>query len=429
MVPLELRFAPDMPAMVEIIHNAVARGGRQLRIEPASAAPDFLSRLPSGLREKLHVQRQDHSSAPPDLVVIPVWDDDEVAASLMRCLDLESGLVIAPLTSRHSSQHALFLISIPKAGTHLLFRLAKALGYHYGGVSPPDPKPGQWYAIENHHHTRATAMFGDILNRPGNIDHPFLRSPALFIYRDPRDILVSEANFYHRPEVSIVSGYFAGLSFRERLIRLLNDPWLIGTLRDRMAVYIAWFSIRNVIPVSFEELVGAAGGGSDDEQRRLIWSVQLKLQAGGQPDVIARDLYDRASPTFHTGQIGSWRQHFDRTIQRLFAGLHQDFMAQMGYNAKARTPYSVHRGKFRRRPLYVAGVSVEHQPILVESLEDFNIVHFRRRYFALPYSLGTLNLETLPEANMTALISDTNLDRLRTALQNMALHDGDGSSG
>ena len=261
-------------------------------------------------------------------------------------------------------------------------------------------------------------MFDDILRRGRVRDHPFLRSPALFIYRDPRDVLVSEANYFHRPEVSFIHGYLANLSLHERLLRMIDDPWLVGSIRKRMADFVAWLDLPNVIPISFEELVGAAGGGDDIVQRKLVWSVQLKLQAEGQPEAIARRLYDGSSPTFHTGRIGSWRQHFDQELRRRFAQLPQDFMQRYGYALETSDEtLPIHCDTYRRRGLTIVNVGMEKLPILIESdVGGCNIVRYRRRYFAVPISLGEVALETWPDTELERLISDAELPALRAKL-------------
>lgn len=431
-MPLELRFAETPAELIDMARSAIANGARTIRIEPEAAAAEFLHALGPGLGPNLRftttrglVRRPPEGlihvapNAPADLVAVAAWGSESVSAALMGCLDLEAGLVLAPATEHLAARKPLFLISIPKAGTHLLIRLAEALGYPHGGLCPSDPLSGRWYSIEGQDtHTKATDMFEDILRRRGMMDHPFLRSPALFIYRDPRDVLVSEANYYHRPDVSFVHGYMANLSFRERLIRLIDDTWLLGSIRERMAGFAAWLDLPNVIPLSFEELVGAAGGGDDATQRKAVWSVQLKLHAAGRPDVIARQLYDRASPTFHTGQIGSWRRHFDREVRRLFGQLSQDFMQRYGYGPNGRSrPLAAHRETYRRRRLRIVSVGIEKLPILVASyVGGCNIVRYQRRYFAVPQCLGTVALETWSETELASLRSDAELPSLEATL-------------
>ena len=178
------------------------------------------------------------------------------------------------------------MISIPKAGTHLLFKLAEALGYQPGGICPDNPKDGHWYYVEHSNaHTPATEFFVDtVLRAPfGNRAHPFMRSPALFNYRNPLDIVVSEANYYHKDGKTAFAGYLEGLSFEDRLTRLIDDPWLLGSIRDRVGMFAAWLEFSNIMPVSFEELVGSAGGSSDEARLRMMWSLQLKLHVPGSP--------------------------------------------------------------------------------------------------------------------------------------------------
>jgi hypothetical protein len=433
-MPLELRFAETQADLIAAVRLAVANGARTIRIEPWTAAEAFMVVLkpeldaevdfvttgdvPKDLPKGLTIVEQD---APVDVVAVADWESEAVAAALMGCLDLDAGLVIAPVTENHFSERPLFLISIPKAGTHLLLRLAEAIGYPFGGISASDPPPGRWYTIEQETtHTKASDMFEKILmQRRVILDPPFLRAPALFIYRDPRDVAVSTANYNHRPEVFPFHGYFANLSFRERLARCVDDTWLLGSIRDQMVSFAAWLDMPNVIPISFEELVGASGGGDDNVQRKLVWSILLKLQAPGRPEVIAGNLFDRSSPTFHTGQIGAWRQHFDRDIHRLFSRQKQDFMHRYGYDPKGRkSPLPAHREIYRRRKLHIVNSGFEKLPILIESdIAGCNIVRYRRRYFALPLTLGQVELGTWSETALETLTSDAELPALRAKLQ------------
>jgi hypothetical protein len=430
--PLELKFVETLKELVDVVRVAIASGARTVRIEPEAAATAFIQALGSGLAPFPDFVTTGGASRPPlpgmtyvrpdarvDLAVVAVWEPDAVATALMSFLDLEAGTVIAPVTERHFSKSPLFLISIPKAGTHLLMRLAEVLGYPRGGFGSSDPPPGQWNTIEQQDtHARAPDILDDMLRRHGLLDHPIVRSPALFIYRDPRDVLVSEANYYHRPGMHFSHGYLAKLSFRERLVRLIDDPWLLGSIRKRMADFAAWLDIPNVIPVSFEELVGVDGGGDDGIQRRVVWSVQLKLHAPGRTEAIARRLYDRDSPTFHAGQIGSWRKYFDREVQRRFGQLPQDFMRHYGYDPRGRGgPFPAHRETYRRRALDVVDLDIQKPPILIESaVNGCNIVRYRRRFFAIPMKLGPTHLDAWLETELDGLASDTELSRLLAKL-------------
>ena len=227
-------------------------------------------------------------------------EEPQVSDSLLSLVDVNAR-VVAVKTDRFWAEQPLFLISIPKSGTHLLYRLAEAMGYRAAVQLQDDPAPGYWYCVEyTNSHTTAKDFFVDTVRRSpfGNRHHPFMRSPAIFIYRNPLDILASEAQSYHREGKAAFAGYFSGLGQEERLLRLIDDPWLLGTARDRIGAFLPWLGLPNVVPVSFEELVGPRGGGDAEQQRRVIWSIQLKLHVPGAPDTYASQVFDPQSPTF-----------------------------------------------------------------------------------------------------------------------------------
>ncbi len=152
-------------------------------------------------------------------------------------VDRTNGTIIIPSVAGHGLDRPLFLISIPKAGTHLLYRFAEQLGFKPGVVCPERPTPGYWYCLEySNSHTVPRDFFVDTVRRApfGNRAHPFASSPALFIVRHPWDILVSEANYYVKDGNAAFSDFYKGLSFVERVQRLLEDDRLLGRFRDRI---------------------------------------------------------------------------------------------------------------------------------------------------------------------------------------------------
>lgn len=190
-------------------------------------------------------------------------DAEAIADALLGEVERKAGLVLAPKSSGYFEARPLYVVSVPKAGTHLLFELVHAFGYSSGELNGDRPKEGHWHCLEySNTHTRAPDFFIDSVRRApyGNRQHPFARTPTVFMYRNPLDILVSEANYYPKSGRTIYSNYFDGLEFNERIKCLISDPWLLGSFRDRMAAFVPWFRFSNVLPVSFEELVGEQGG-------------------------------------------------------------------------------------------------------------------------------------------------------------------------
>ena len=324
-----------------------------------------------------------------DLVLVCETEEPQVSDSLLSLVDVNAR-VVAVKTDRFWAQQPLFLISIPKSGTHLLYRLAEAMGYRAAVQLQDDPAPGYWYCVEyTNSHTTARDFFVDTVRRSpfGNRHHPFMRSPAIFIYRNPLDILASEAQYYHRDGKAAFAGYFSGLGPEERLLRLIDDPWLLGTARDRIGAFLPWLGLPNVVPVSFEELVGPRGGGDAEQQRRVIWSIQLKLHVPGAPDTYASQVFDPQSPTFDTGQIGRSREVFTDEAYRRFRALPQDFMQQYGYDDGSTCgsgTMSSRAEEFRHRRLQLSSATADIPFAVQYGYLGFNIVRYGDSYVAVP---------------------------------------------
>ena len=368
-----------------------------------------------------------------DVFLINEFDAETLSAILMQHLDAEALTILAPVTAHYFQNRSLFLISIPKGGTHLLYRLAEAIGYKPAVVHHGDPNPGSWYCVEySNSHTVARDFFVDTVRRSpfGNRYHPFPRTPTLFIYRNPLDIVVSEANYYHRDGATVFSSYLRHMEFEQRLLRLIDDPYLLGSIRDRINNFVPWLDCENVIPVSFEELVGAKGGGDDSVRNRLIWSLQLKLHIPGTPEQIGSAIFDESSPTFHEGRIGSSRQKMSVEAIAKFSALNQDFMQLTGY-ADTRVAEGsedevwerintipARAEEFRTRPLRTSKEDFRDTPFNVEwGFLGHNIVRFDGRYYALSRYAGPVDLADLRSRNkLGQLLSSHDLETLKAEI-------------
>ena len=409
---------PDVGAYLDALRRHVANGARRILVAPDN---DLASRFRQQAMAA-HVGAELLSGIPGaagfDAAFLFHGTGRELSPSLLAYLDHADACIVAPITDAHSSRRALFLISIPKSGTHLLYELAGAFGYAFGGSGPDDAKPGYWYFVDamNSHTPTSFLRFE---HSSFNLYHPLLRSPALFIYRNPLDILVSEANYYEEDGRSAFWSALSGRPFEERLLRLIDDPWLLGSIRERMGRYLGWMELGNVVPLSFEELVGPRGGGSDEQQRALIWSLQLKLHVGGDPARYGSAIFNEASATFHAGQAASHRKHFTAAAYAKFLSLPQDFMEQMGYSCDPSAADLVPRraAEFRARPLRLSEADAADTPIGFEfDYLQHNIVRYRGRFYAVPQRKGPLDLTKLPARELDALRSHTDLRALRAGI-------------
>ena len=424
-----LEFLPrGSPAFAERSVALARESRRGLILHPWNEATRALARELPGARLHAHRGASGAADAPPpadwseaDTVVLDSADG-ELPSDLLQLVDLPGLRVLAPLTTDYYRNRPLFIVSIPKSGTHLLYKLAEALGYAQGIVHDVFPVPGQWYCVEySNSHTVARDFFVDTVRRSpyGNRHHAFASAPAIFIYRHPLDVLVSEANYYHRDGKTAFAGYFDGLPFEKRVQRLIDDPWLLGSIRERVAGFAPWLDFPNVIPVSFEELVGAEGGGSREAQVGLIWSLQLKLQAPGAPHAYANQVFDRHSLTFYQGKIGAWRSSLSTEHLARFRALDQDFMDMFGYGLEPGEAEMPRRAaEFRRRPLRIAPPLLDNVPIALDyNYLGFNLLRFSGWVYAVPQALGPgFDLAKLPEHRLRLLPRERNLAALRHRL-------------
>ena len=321
-----------------------------------------------------------------DGAIVCCLDSDPVRLSqrLMALAHLRNVTVVAPVTAHYSQNRSLYTVSVPKGGTHMLFELVEALGFSMNHFSTTRPKAGNAYYLEHSNsHTKATSFFIDTVYRSefGGRDHPFTYTPCLFMYRHPFDILVSEARYYPKTNNTLFYQYLNNLPFEECITRLIDDPRLLGSLRDRLMDYAAWFEFENVIPLAFESLVGEKGGGCNDLRDRLIWSLQLKLHVSGKPHEIGDKVFNPDSPTFNKGMIGGYQDHLQPEHLKQLGKLNSDYMEFFGYRASE--VMSVNMDEHIDRPLIVPD-QPDFPPILIEhDYQGFNIVKYRNEYFGL----------------------------------------------
>jgi hypothetical protein len=357
----ELDFVP--PALDHYLRSFLGcynRGARSVRIEPANAISLSLARLIENTFGA--AVRIDDPKTSADCRILVDTNADSLSARLHALIDVPCQ-IIAPITSRYYRHQAFFLLTLPKAGTHLLYELMRAFHIAFAGPAPP-MRAGYYHSLlHNHPHTPASRFFEELANWPGGgVHHPFFAQPALFIYRNPMDIVVSETFYFTRKEMTPLAHYYTTFSDRERCLSLIADDPIIKGIRDRVRAYVPWLSLPNVIPISFEELVGPRGGGSSEAQQRTIWSLQLKLHVPGSPQELSARLFNADSPTFRQGTINSHREFFRAEHYEAFRGLNQDFMHSLGYDMDdafdaGYLPRFVEL--FRRRPLQSVSSQIE----------------------------------------------------------------------
>jgi hypothetical protein len=257
------------------------------------------------------------------------------------------GLTPGKLPARASKNGAprILAVSIPKAGTHLLER---ALCLHprlYRRLLPT-------ISGENlDRHGGLDRLLGRL--RPGQIMVSHLRyQPALaeiadrqgvrglFLVRDPHDMVVSEAFFVSRERGHRHHAAFSSRGEVKEKLRLAiqGDPRHgVISIGQRLRYFEGWLD-TGFLTVRFEDLVGAAGGGTGEAQSETLEAIFRHLGMDARPEIvrdIAAKLFSDRSPTFRKGAIGQWRSLFDPELQELFDAEASDELARYGYQPQA----------------------------------------------------------------------------------------------
>lgn len=148
--------------------------------------------------------------------------------------------------------------------------------------------------------------------------------------RDPRDVLLSMVEFLSDDRRRGVGGFPEHLAYaeilrpiaslEERLTIALTDPCFPGARSFEDALWLRRHP--RVCTVTFEDLVGPAGGGSERRQVDAVRRVTQFLDQDVDPQVVAEKIFNRESFTFRSGRVGRWREVFTDRHLELFEQRH-----------------------------------------------------------------------------------------------------------
>jgi len=252
----------------------------------------------------------------------------------------------------HYLHAGVVICSIPKCGTHLLMALLSEIGYTIKGcmVSPTflhlhadrlrTELGSREYTIT---HAIASKENIEILQRTGH--------KVIFIYRDPRDQLISFARYLrqfikknrltaaHWPYNDMITKLMVTYSIDTRVYcdRFWSDPLFttMGSIADFYRRYMHWQDCPYVYTTRFEALVGAKGGGSDALQEQEVSNICAYLGVERTPDQIkeiANRLFGhKQSASFVKGAIGQWCDTFTPIHTFLFKVLANDLLVELDY--------------------------------------------------------------------------------------------------
>ena len=246
----------------------------------------------------------------------------------------------------------LFANSFPKSGTHLLTQVLagfselgpfvntgwNAITMFDGPTGQPRPQAEILRAIGRLRagdlgfgHLHAEPEIESALSRPGVA--PF------FILRDPRDVVVSHVFYVTELEPNHVHHrYYVDTlnSFDQRLqASILGRPELVNPFPDiaeRFSPYLAWLENVRVLSVRFEDFITAR-----EEILGQVYDHVVRngfAYSGGREqavNILSAKIDPERSPTFRSGKVGGWKEHFTPAIKDQFKQVTGDLLVRLGY--------------------------------------------------------------------------------------------------
>lgn len=241
---------------------------------------------------------------------------------------------------RNRTEPRILCVSLPKAGTHLLER---ALCLHPRLYRRLVPTLSEGNINRRH-------GFDALLDslRPGQVvlchlaftpEHRAWLTDrhikCLFVIRDPRDIVVSQAYYIAGKRGHPLHKLFANVpDLKERLkIAIRGDPAHgLESVGQRLSQFAGWLDQSDLV-IRFEDLV-AQGGRDNGVQRATLRAIYQAVGLSPQQeffDDLARQLVSSVSPTFRTGKSGGWKAHFDPELEDLIRTVAGEKLARYGY--------------------------------------------------------------------------------------------------
>jgi sulfotransferase 6B1 len=251
--------------------------------------------------------------------------------------------------------------SFPKSGTHLLDQVL--LGFSQ--VAPFSRRLHSFYAQYDGDTGRKrsqaeTLAWVDLL-RPLDVTSAHLFStpevldrvctPAFvpfFIYRDPRDVVVSHVFYVTEMEPNHVHhAYYQSLpDFDARLkTSILGFSPLpragerLGVRADvefpdiagRFAPYMGWLDRPEVLNLHFEDFIHDRSGALNRILDHFLARVPLTTPRETILTALETSINPKKSPTFRSGKTGEWKKYFKDEHKAIFKEVAGDLLVKLGY--------------------------------------------------------------------------------------------------
>ena len=240
--------------------------------------------------------------------------------------------------------------SKPKSGSHLLLQIlngfTKIMPYKYVDAEPirTIKKDGGRRAADDilvdlKRVPDGVIRWGYVEASPGNVS--FLcqsKRVNYFIYRDPRDMLVSQVFFAtDMHEEHGMHTYYNSLpDFGARLSVAITgidrDGLYMVNVKQRYEGVFQWLEQKNVMCLRFEDLINNRNTTLNamlDEVEKMGYKIPNPREKA--LSVLADAIQPKKSHTFRSGKTGDWKEHFTEEHKKLFKDVAGDLLVRLDY--------------------------------------------------------------------------------------------------
>ena len=241
-------------------------------------------------------------------------------------------------------------ISFPKSGTHLLDQIL--LGF--ANVAPYAKRVHSFYAEyegesgKKREPEKALAWLDLLRSRDIASAHLFARPEAVarvctpnfapyFIFRDPRDVVVSHVFYVTDMEARHVHhDYYLSLpGFDSRLkVSILGRPDTnieFPNIAARFEPYLGWLDKKEVLTIHFEDLIHHRESTLTSIMDHLLSRITLPTSRQLILNSLEASINPTKSPTFRSGKTGEWKKHFTEEHKKIFKEVAGDLLIRLGY--------------------------------------------------------------------------------------------------
>ena len=259
-----------------------------------------------------------------------------------------ASLTYGPLTA----YPILFANGFPKSGTHLLLQLLRGLS-KLGPVVDSGLPAIVMYEGASGRERSVEEILGE-LNRlqPGDIAYGHLHAkPSIlkvltagnyipfFIYRDPRDVVVSHVFYVTEIEMNHVHHrYYTDVleSFDERLMTSIlgisGSKFPFPAINNRFEPYLGWMDSPLTLSLRYEDfLLNLETTLARIIERAKSGGFPLQVTQEKAIDHLKLEIDPNKSPTFRSGKVGKWKEYFNEHHIKIFKEISGDLLIRLGY--------------------------------------------------------------------------------------------------